>query len=255
MARVTRRAHVVAPDYGQGMAARVIVALDVSDVVQARTLVARLGDACDFYKVGLELFATEGPDIVRWLRGVGKEVFVDLKLHDIPNTVGRAARSVARLGASLLTVHAAGGTDMVRAAVDGVAEGGSAGDACAVLGVTVLTSLDGTRLASAWGRGASVDVQTEVLRLAGLVAAGDGMGIVCSGHEAAAVRASFGDRLGLLVPGIRLPGDDTQDQRRVMTPGMASAAGARWLILGRTVTGAPDPVAALAAVHASIRGA
>lgn len=251
---MTGRAQVGLPEQAQRLAARVIVALDVADAPQARALVARLGGACDFYKVGLELFAAEGPDIVRWLRDADKEVFVDLKLHDIPNTVRRAARSVARLGARLLTVHAAGGTDMVRAAVDGVADGASDGDACGVLGVTVLTSLDGALLARAWGRGASVDVQTEVLRLAGMVAAGEGMGVVCSGHEAAAMRASFGDRLGLLVPGIRLPGDDMQDQRRVMTPGMASAAGARWLILGRTVTGAIDPVAALAAVHASIRG-
>ncbi len=242
-------------DRVQAKTARVIVALDVADAAQARAVVSRLGDTCDFYKVGLELFAAAGPDIVRWLRDADKEVFVDLKLHDIPNTVRRAARSVARLGASLLTVHAAGGSDMVRAAVDGVADGASDGDACGVLGVTVLTSLDGQVLAEAWGRGASVDVQTEVLRLAGLVAAGDGMGVVCSGHEAAPVRATFGDRLGLLIPGIRLPGNDVQDQRRVMTPGEAAAAGARWLILGRTVTGAIDPVAALAAVHASIRGA
>lgn len=224
-----------------------IVALDVPDRAGAEALVQRLGDSCDFYKVGLELYSAEGPAIVAWLRGLGKRVFVDLKLHDIPNTVRGAARSVARHGASLLTVHASGGTEMIAAAVQGANEGRPDGG-CGILGVTILTSMDGAGAGEAWGR-PPVDVQAEVIRLAGLVANGGAAGIVCSGHEAAAVRQTFGDRLGLLIPGIRLPGGDVHDQRRVMTPAAAATAGARWIILGRAVTGAADPVAAMAEVR------
>ena len=229
-----------------------IVALDVPDRGGAVAVVHRLGDACRFYKVGLELFSAEGPAIVAWLRGLGKEVFVDLKLHDIPNTVRGAARSVARHGASLLTVHASGGREMIAAAVEGAREGRPDGG-CGILGVTILTSMDAAGVESAWGR-TGVAVQDEVVRLAGLVESGQGAGIVCSGHEAAAVRGAFGDRLGLLIPGIRLPGGDAHDQRRVMTPAAAAEAGARWLILGRAVTGAADPVAAMAEVERSLAG-
>ncbi len=229
-----------------------IVALDVPDRAGAESVVHGLGDACGFYKVGLELFAAEGPAIVSWLRGLGKEVFVDLKLHDIPNTVRGAARSVARHGASLLTVHASGGREMIAAAVEGAREGRPDGG-CGILGVTILTSMDAAGVESAWGR-TGVTVQDEVLRLAGLVAEGQGAGIVCSGHEAAAVRGAFGDRLGLLIPGIRLPGGEAHDQRRIMTPVAAAEAGARWLILGRAVTGAPDSVAAMAEVKRSLAG-
>ena len=137
---------------------------------------------------------------------------------------------------------------MIRAAVAGAADGASdTGASCGILGVTVLTSLDGASAGSAWGR-PPVDVPTEVLRLAGFAANVAATGIVCSGHEAAAVRAAFGDRLGLLVPGIRLPGGDAHDQRRVMTPRDAAAAGARWIILGRAVTGAADPAVAMETV-------
>lgn len=233
-----------------------IVALDFPDGASAFSLVDRLGDACDFYKVGLELFTAEGPAIVESLRARGKRVFVDLKLHDIPNTVRSAARSVARHGAALLTVHASGGPAMVQAAVEGAREGSAAAGfevGCGILGVTILTSLDGRAVGEAWGRG-PVDVTTEAVRLAGFVAAAGGAGIVCSGHEAAAVRAAYGDRLGALVPGIRLAGGATHDQARVMTPSAAAAAGARWLILGRAVTAADDPAAAMAAVHADLAG-
>jgi len=232
-----------------------IVALDVPDRGAAQAIVTRLGSSCSFYKVGLELFSAEGPDIVRWLRDGGKSVFVDLKLHDIPNTVRGASRSVARQGASLLTVHASGGSEMIRAAVEGASEGATGAEGgCGILGVTILTSMDATGVGEAWGRN-GVHVADEVVRLAALVRGGGGAGIVCSGHEAAAVRAAFGDTLGLLIPGIRLPGGDDHDQRRVMTPKAASDAGARWLILGRAVTGAADPVAAMALVSATLAGA
>ncbi len=236
-------------DVTAALRAEPIVALDVPDAASARALVARLGATCDFYKVGLELFTAEGPAMVEWLRGEGKRVFLDLKLHDIPNTVRSAARSVARHGASLLTVHASGGADMIAAAVDGAgAVNATANASCQILGVTILTSLDGAGVGAAWGR-PPVDVEAEVLRLAGIVRAQGAAGIVCSGHEAAAVHAVHGAGLGLLIPGIRLPGGEAHDQRRVMTPSAAADAGARWVILGRAVTGSADPAATMAAVR------
>ncbi len=224
-----------------------IVALDVPDRASAEALVTELGPACDFYKVGLELYAAEGPGIVSWLRLAGKRVFVDLKLHDIPNTVRGAARSVARHGASLLTVHAVGGSAMIRAAVEGAAEG-SGPEPCEILAVTILTSLDAATVGSTWGR-APVDVTAEVVRLAGEAATGGAAGVVSSGHELAALRGAHGDRLRYLVPGLRLAGGAAHDQQRVMTPGAAAAGGASWLVLGRAVTAAADPVGALHAIR------
>lgn len=225
-----------------------IVALDVPSGVAALALARSLGDTCGFYKVGSELFVAEGPRIVRALRDeLGADVFLDLKFHDIPNTVAGAVTSAVALGVRLLTVHASGGRAMLEAAQ------GAAGGACGVLGVTVLTSLDNVSLARAWGR-SSVHVEEEVLRLAD-DAVGAGLhGIVCSGVEAGAVTRAHGDRLALLVPGIRLAGGALHDQRRVMTPGAAQAAGARYVIVGRAVTGAADPRVAMGAVLADLEG-
>ena len=229
---------------------RGIVALDVPDRAAAVALVDRLGDACDFYKVGLELFTAEGPDVVRWLRGLGKDVFLDLKFHDIPNTVRGACRSAARLGVRLATVHAYGGPAMLAAAVEGAGDQGDT-DGCGILAVSVLTSHSAADLGAAVGRPVP-EVTAEVLRLAGLARAAGTHGLVCSGHEAAAVRAAHGDALAPLVPGVRLAGDAAHDQARVVTPEGAAAAGARYVVLGRTVTAAPDPVAAMQAVHAAL---
>jgi orotidine-5'-phosphate decarboxylase len=234
------------------MSARVVtpvVALDVPDTHAARALVSQLGDACDFYKVGLELYAAEGPAIVTWLRAQGKRVFVDLKLHDIPNTVRGAARSVARHGASLLTVHAGGGSAMVQAAVEGAREGGAD---CEIIAVTLLTSLDASTVARTWGRDA-VDVTSEVVRLAGIARDGGAAGVVCSGHELAALGEAYGATLGYLVPGLRLAGGAAHDQQRVMTPVAAAAAGATWLILGRAVTAAADPASVMREISESLR--
>ncbi len=222
-----------------------IVALDVATGADALALVHRLGDGCRFYKIGSELFTREGPAVVHAVRHSGCEVFLDLKFHDIPNTVREAARSVASLGVRLLTVHAGGGAGMVRAAVEG------AGDDCGVLAVTVLTSLDSAALANAWGRD-SVDISAEVLRLAAVAADAGAHGIVCSGQEAEPVRAAFGDRLALLVPGIRMAGGDAHDQARTSTPASAARSGARYIVLGRAVTAAPDPVAAMQRVRAEL---
>jgi orotidine-5'-phosphate decarboxylase len=227
---------------GVTMAATPIVALDVRAAGDALALVRLLGVSCRFYKIGSELFTREGPSIVEAVRAEGCDVFLDLKFHDIPNTVREAARAAASLGVRLLTVHASGGSEMLRAAVEG------AGPACGVLGVTVLTSLDSAALGSAWGR-ENLLVDHEVLRLAGLAAAAGAHGVVCSGREAAQVRAAFGAELALLIPGIRLAGGDAHDQARTSTPAAAAAAGARYLILGRAVTGASDPAAAMRRVN------
>lgn len=230
---------------------RAIVALDVPGSAEAVALVDRLGDACDFVKVGSELFTAAGPDVIAAVRRRGesadgdRDVFLDLKLHDIPNTVRAAARRASAVGARLLTVHASGGRAMVDAAVEG------AGGNCGVLAVTVLTSLDAAGLGEAWGRQIS-DVEAEVLRLADLARGAGARGVVCSGVEAAAVRARHGDALEILVPGVRLAGSDVHDQRRIVTPGGAASAGATYIVVGRTVSEDADPRGALARVRAEL---
>lgn len=225
-----------------------IVALDVASAAEALAVVGRLGDSCKFYKVGSELFTAAGPDVIRAIRELGNEVFLDLKVHDIPNTVRGAARSAARLGASLLTVHASGGVEMMRAAVEG------AGAGCGVLAVTILTSFDAAGVARAWGRGDGLSIEGEVERLAGLAAEAGVHGIVCSGQESARVRARFGDRLAPLVPGIRFADGEVHDQARVVTPAGAVRAGARYLVLGRAVTGAVDPRGAMERARREMAG-
>jgi orotidine-5'-phosphate decarboxylase len=222
-----------------------IVALDVSTFDDAIAIVRLLGEHCRFYKVGSELFTSTGPQIVTALRELGCRVFLDLKFHDIPNTVCKAAAAAARAGASLITVHASGGEAMVRAAVEGAGEG------CAVFAVTILTSLDAKTLGEAWDK-PRVEVEREVVRLAELAARSGAAGVVCSGHEAATLHERFGRSLQLLVPGIRLAGSSADDQARVVTPGDAAAAGASYIILGRTVTQGPDPAAAMQAASAAL---
>jgi orotidine-5'-phosphate decarboxylase len=240
---------------------RAIVALDVPSEERALAVVRELGETCDFVKVGSELFTAAGPRVMRALREEQREIFLDLKFHDIPNTVRGAAKSAAAHGARLITVHASGGRAMIEAAVEGAAAGAreamgagaGQGDrhSCQVLAVTVLTSLDATMLGELWAR--PVDsVIDEVLRLAELARSAGAHGIVCSGAEAEAVHARFGDSLALLVPGIRLSGGATHDQKRVVTPGQAIAAGASYLVLGRAVLEASDPRAALRAIQGEI---
>lgn len=224
-----------------------IVALDVPTLGRAIALVERLGDLCGFYKVGSELFVAEGPEAVVALRERGLEVFLDVKLHDIPNTVRGAARSAASLGVRLLTVHAVGGRRMIEAAVEG------AGRECGVLAVTVLTSLDAPTLSAAWGR-PSVEVAAEVLRLSDEARAAGAHGVVCSGAEVGALRARHGEALRFLVPGLRLGGEGADDQSRVVTPAEAARAGASYLVLGRAVTGASDPRDAMAGILRSLPG-
>lgn len=236
-----------APTRPLGLTTTPIVALDFAEPGLALAMVQRLGERCRYYKVGSELFTAAGPDFVRQLRERGCRVFLDLKFHDIPNTVGRASAAAAALGASIVTVHATGGEQMIRAAV------ANAGDRCDVFAVTVLTSLESAELGSVWGREVSQpDMVWEVTRLADLALRSGARGVVCSGREAGPLRTHFGDALQLLVPGVRLPGSDTDDQARTVTPDEAARAGASYVILGRTVTSAPDPAAAMARAVASL---
>lgn len=214
-----------------------IVALDVASTDAALRLVDDLGELCAFYKIGSELYTAEGPGVVKAVQARGASVFLDLKFHDIPNTVRGAVKSAASLGVTLLTVHASGGQAMLEAAVTGAREGHAS---CEILAVTVLTSLSAESLSASWGRPIG-SVLDEVMRLAALALSSRVHGIVCSGHEAAAVRAKFGSTLATLVPGVRLAGGDRQDQARVVTPEQAAQAGARYIVLGRAVTAANSP--------------
>ena len=242
--------------------AQIIVALDYPNAGEAMSFVDRVGDSCDFYKVGLELFVAAGPSIVGTLKERGKRVFLDLKLHDIPNTVRGAAASAAALGADLLTVHISGGAEMMRAAAVGAGnstvrrQSGDLRDekstsGCEVFGVSVLTSMDDHELARVWGR-EGISSGDEVIRLSDVAVAAGITGMVCSGQEAAAVKRKHGSSLSLLVPGIRLAGGPTHDQARVVTPRTAQDAGADYLVLGRAVTGASNPAAVLAEIVSSL---
>jgi orotidine-5'-phosphate decarboxylase len=217
----------------------IAIAYDVPGMAEALALDARLGDGPELAKVGLELFTAAGPDVVRALRARGRRVFLDLKLHDIPNTVKGAAASAARLGAELLTVHAMGGRAMLAAAVEGAAREG----ATKVIGVTVLTSLDGYALPP--GFASPFHTGFVVAQLAHLVSEVGGYGIVCSAGEVPFVRHFTGKPIYAVTPGIRAAGGATHDQARVTTIAQAVEAGSSLLVLGRAVTQAADPAAAL----------
>ncbi len=221
---------------------RLIVALDVSTVEAARKIVAAVGDSALAYKVGMQLYTAEGPAIVHELVGSGRRVFLDLKYHDIPNTVGAAVREGAQLGVSMLTVHASGGGKMLRAAVEA---GHAVNPGLLVLAVTVLTSLDDVELGKIGMRGGVLE---EVLRLAALALSNGCQGVVASAQEAAALREEFGHDFVIVTPGVRLAGSGPHDQARVVTPAEAIAAGASYIVVGRPVTEASDPAAEARAI-------
>jgi orotidine-5'-phosphate decarboxylase len=228
------------------------VALDVADAAEVRALVGRLGPGLDFVKVGLELYTREGPQVVRMLREAGLRVFLDLKLHDIPNTVAGAVRSAGALDVELLTLHASGGHRMLAAA----AEAAPASGGLRLLAVTVLTSLGAGEVAEAWGRpDGSVDPEEETLRLARLAQGAGVHGVVSSPREARTLREALGSDALIVTPGIRFADGETHDQTRVATPAAAARAGASHLVLGRAVTAAPDPAAALARAVAEVEEA
>ncbi len=227
--------------------AQVIIPLDVPTLDDAMGLVDSLGEAADFYKVGLELFTAEGSAAVQALKQRNKRVFLDLKLHDIPSTVARAVARARVLEVDLLTLHAMGGRPMMEAAAQ------AAENDLTLLGVTVLTSMTSSDMEHSWGR--EVDsIEEEVVRLATLVRDSGVGGVVASVREAAPVKKALGSDLVVVTPGIRFAGGDAHDQARVSTPGAAVAAGADYLVIGRSVTQAPDPSEALRRVHEEMAG-
>jgi orotidine-5'-phosphate decarboxylase len=225
---------------------RLIVALDVSSAAAAQKIVAAVGDSAFTYKVGMQLYTAEGPRVVRDLVSSGRRVFLDLKYHDIPNTVAAAVREAAGLGVSMLTVHAAGGGKMLRTAT---AAARSVDPSLMVLAVTVLTSLDDTDLEKVGVRGRVID---QVLRLAALAIADGCHGVVASAQEAAELRRELGDEFAIVTPGVRPAGADPGDQARVVTPAEAIAAGATYIVVGRPITEAADPTAEARAILGQI---
>lgn len=226
---------------------RLIVALDVSTAAAAQKIVAAVGDSALTYKVGMQLYTAVGPQVVRDLVGSGRRVFLDLKYHDIPNTVGAAVAEAERLGVSMLTIHAAGSTKMIRAAVDAA----KIRPNLTVLAVTVLTSLDGHDLETIGARGS---VEDSVIRMATLALSNGCQGIVTSAREASSVRANLGDQFAIVTPGVRPAGSGVGDQVRVVTPAEAIAAGASHIVVGRPITEAADPAAEARAILGQISG-
>jgi orotidine-5'-phosphate decarboxylase len=216
---------------------RLIIALDVSTAAAAQKIVAAVGDLAFTFKVGMQLYTAEGPQLVRDLVASGRRVFLDLKYHDIPNTVAAAVHEAALLGVSMLTVHGTGSGKMLRAATDAAR---AVNPALIVLAVTVLTSLDEADLEKVGIQGPVVD---EVLRLASLALENGCKGIVASGREAASLRKKLGNDFAIVTPGVRPAGAGHADQARVLTPAEAVAAGASYIVVGRPITEAADPAA------------
>jgi orotidine-5'-phosphate decarboxylase len=222
-----------------GMRERLIVALDVSSAAEAQKLVSRIGDAAGIYKVGLQLFTAKGPGIVRDLVSSGRRVFLDLKLHDIPTTVALAVKATTELGAHMLTIHASGGSAMLRAATE------AAAGRLNLLAVTVLTSLSDEDMQEI---GISGHVSDQVLRMASLAQSAGCQGIVASPREALMVRKALGEGFAIVTPGIRPAGAESNDQQRIATPAQAIVNGASHIVVGRPITHAPDPAKAAQAI-------
>lgn len=228
---------------------RLIVALDTPSAKEARQLVEMLAGTVTTYKVGKQLFTAAGPSVVHELVNGGHKVFLDLKFHDIPNTVQAAVTSAAALGVSMLTVHASGGSKMLRAAAEAAAK---ASAPPLILAVTVLTSLGDQDLSEIGVGGRVLD---QVLRLAALSRGSGCSGIVASPQEVKELRRELGTGFAIVTPGVRPAGTTTGDQTRVATPASAIAAGATHLVVGRPITAAADPAAAATAILDEIAGA
>lgn len=228
---------------------KIIVALDYPNPDEARAFVDRLELGSCKLKIGKELFTRSGPQIVKDCHARGFPVFLDLKFHDIPNTVAAACRAAAELGVWMMNVHASGGMKMMRAAMSALEEFGT--DRPKLIAVTVLTSMSGEDLAEI---GVDSSPEQQVSRLATLTQQAGLDGVVCSAKEARILREQRGDDFLLVTPGVRPAGADVGDQKRIMTPCDAIAAGASYLVIGRPITQARDPIAALAAINAEIAG-
>lgn len=221
---------------------QVVIALDTDDLIEARRVIESTEDRVGTYKVGSILFTRFGPDAVRVVKEAGREVFLDLKFHDIPNTVRGAVKAACAWDVDMLTVHASGGSGMMAAALEGAEEGSAAkgGPRPRIIGVTVLTSLAGE------------DVLDRVLQLADDAAQAGIDGIVCSPREVRQVKQATEGRLMAVVPGVRLPEQQQDDQARVGTPGQAARDGADYIVVGRSVFGGDDPQAALSRIFEEV---
>jgi orotidine-5'-phosphate decarboxylase len=230
---------------------RLIVALDVSSAAAAQKIVSTLGSFVHIYKVGMQLFTAEGPQIVRDLVNSGRRVFLDLKYHDIPNTVASAVREAAQLGVNMLTVHASGGEKMLRAAAEASRVGADVRP-LQILAVTVLTSMDESDMHETGVTGTLLD---QVLRLASTALNAGCAGVVSSAREVNALRTKLDQDFLIVNPGVRPAGSDHGDQARVVTPAEAIQAGATHIVVGRPITAAKDPAAAARAIQHEIRTA
>ena len=228
--------------------AELIVALDVNNRVEAVDKVNKIGDSVSFYKIGLELFTAEGPDVVKAVKDLGKRVFLDLKFHDIPRTVERAVKSGGRLGVDLMTIHSVGGKAMIKAAADAAGEFGPNGPK--ILAVTVLTSLDQTDLADIGVVGRTPAEQ--VAAMAKFATENGAHGLVCSPKEVGLLSRSLKSGTLFVTPGVRPAGAVVGDQKRVATPADAVRDGATHLVVGRPILAAEDPVAAAKAILAEM---
>ncbi len=228
---------------------RLIVALDVPNAALARQIVKSLGETVTTFKIGKQLFTAEGPQLVRDIVASGRKVFLDLKYHDIPNTVAEAVRSAAGLGVTMLDVHASGGSKMMKAAVEAAAQSPTKP---LVLAVTVLTSLSDADMQEI---GVSGNAIGQVMRLAALARDAGCGGVVASAREAKEIRREMGEGFAIVTPGVRPAGADIGDQSRVLTPADAIAAGATYLVVGRPILQAKDPVAAAQGIVAEIEAA
>ena len=231
----------------------IIVALDVPSVEKALALAEQVAPAVGAFKIGSELFTSGGPDIVRRIRATGAAVFLDLKFHDIPNTVAKSVAAATRLDVQMLTIHTSGGAEMMRAAEASAQETASSlgRPAPLVLGVTVLTSMDGNELATV---GLPANPGKQVERLATLAASAGLRGLVCSPLELASLRQLLPSSMQLVTPGIRGPGDAAGDQKRTLSAPEAMAAGASWLVIGRPIYAAENPRAAAEKILAALDG-
>ena len=237
----------------RAMSAEIYCALDTPDISQAESLAQRLSGHIDGLKIGMEFFYAHGARGYQKLAETEAPIFLDLKLHDIPNTVAQAVHALAPLEPRLLNVHCGGGPEMMRAAADAAAQASDQGFAVpTMLAVTVLTSLAESDLHAMGINGTPRD---QVLRLAALARVNGMQGVVCSAHEIDALRAEMGDEFKLIVPGIRPAGSDAHDQKRVMTPEQAQSAGADILIIGRAITEADNIAAAAQAIKANLTAA
>ena len=229
----------------------IIAALDVPDAEQAIKLAEAIAPAVGAFKIGKELFVSAGPDIVKRVRDTGASVFLDLKFHDIPNTVAKAVASATRLDVQMLTVHTCGGSTMLKGALEGATKAAeeTGNEPPLVLGVTVLTSMDDSDLNEV---GVGKAPQDQVIDLAKMATEADLKGLVCSPKEITALREVLPTEVKLVTPGIRPAGSDSGDQKRVMTPSEAVQAGADWLVIGRPIYAADNPRAAAESILESL---